>query len=83
MKIAEPRWLTDWMLAAFTAWLASPRQVYRLKDRAANLWLAAFCAVAASAFVGGLARLLRSDRSEPRRRGLPPCCSPAPAACCS
>jgi hypothetical protein len=56
VKIAEPGTvLTDWLLAAFTAWLAWTlfRQVYRLKDRAANLWLAAFCAVAASAFLGG------------------------------
>jgi hypothetical protein len=56
LKIAEPSTLvTDWLLAAFTAWLAWTlfQQLYRLKDRAANLWLAAFSATAASAFVGG------------------------------
>jgi hypothetical protein len=56
LKIAEPSTLlTDWLLAAFTAWLAWTlfQQLYRLKDRAVNLWLAAFSATAASAFVGG------------------------------
>jgi hypothetical protein len=56
LKIAEPGTvITDWLLAAFTAWLAWTlfRQVYRLHDRAVNLWLGAFCAVAASALLGG------------------------------
>jgi hypothetical protein len=56
VRIAEPSTLvTDWLLALFTAWLAWElfRQAYRLKDRAIGLWLGAFCAVAASAALGG------------------------------
>jgi hypothetical protein len=57
LRIAEPGTvITDWLLAALTARLAWTlfREVYRLKDRAVNLWLGAFWAVAASAFLGGI-----------------------------
>ena len=57
MKIVEPTTLvTDWLLAAYTAWLAWAlfQQVYRTKDRAMGLWLRAFCAIAVSAFAGGV-----------------------------
>jgi hypothetical protein len=56
LKIADPNTvLTDWFLAAFTAWLAWRlfRQAVRLKDRAIRLWVGAFCAVAGSAALGG------------------------------
>ncbi len=50
--------LTDWLLAAVTAWLAWEllRQAVRFKDRAIGLWVGAFCAVAASAALGGIAQ---------------------------
>jgi hypothetical protein len=49
--------LSDWLLAAVTAWLAWElfRQALRLKDRAIGLWVGAFCAVAGSAGLGGIA----------------------------
>jgi len=57
MKIADPNTvLTDWFLAALTAWLAWRlfRQTLGLNDRAVRLWVGAFCAVAGSAVVGGV-----------------------------
>jgi hypothetical protein len=50
--------LSDWLLAAVTAWLAWElfRQALRLKDRAIGLWVGAFCAVAGSAALGGIAQ---------------------------
>ena len=57
MKIVEPTTVvTDWLLAAYTAWLAWAlfQEFYRTKDRAMGLWLRAFCAIAVSAFAGGV-----------------------------
>lgn len=57
MSIAEPgTFVTDCLLAAFALWLAWGlfAQAYRLRDRSIALWLAAFCAVAASGVVGGI-----------------------------
>jgi hypothetical protein len=50
--------LSDWLLAAVTAWLAWElfRQALRVKDRAVGLWVGAFCAVAGSAALGGIAQ---------------------------
>jgi hypothetical protein len=57
LKIADPNTvLTDWILAALTAWLAWRlfRQAVWLKDRAIRLWVGAFCAVVGSAALGGM-----------------------------
>ena len=59
MKIAESGiLLTDWLLAAVTAWLAWElfREALRLKDRAIGLWVGAFCAVAGSSTLGGISQ---------------------------
>ncbi len=59
MKIVESgTLLSDWLLAAVTAWLAWElfREALRLKDRAIGLWVGAFCAVAGSSALGGIAQ---------------------------
>jgi len=56
LKIADPGTvLSDWLLAAFTAWLAwlLLRQALRVDDRAVRLWFWAFCALAFSAGLSG------------------------------
>lgn len=59
MKFVESATLlSDWLLAAVSAWLAWElfRQALRLKDRAIGLWVGAFCAVAGSSVLGGIAQ---------------------------
>lgn len=68
MTIAEPStFVTDFLLAAFTLWLAWGlfQEAYRLKDRSIALWLGAFCAVAASGILGGIWHGF-SPRMDPR-----------------
>ena len=56
LKILDPSTvLSDWLLTAFTAWLAWRllRQAMRVDDRAIRLWFWAFCAVALAAGLSG------------------------------
>jgi uncharacterized protein DUF6962 len=59
LKIIEPSTvITDWLLAAVTAWLAYRlfQVAVQLKDRAIGLWVGAFCAVAGGAALGGVSQ---------------------------
>ena len=68
LKIAESGALTDWLLAAVTAWLALElfRQALRLRDRAMGLWVGAFCAVAASATLSGISQTFQASMDPSR-----------------
>jgi hypothetical protein len=72
LKFAESgTLLSDWLLAAVTAWLAWElfRQALRLKDRAIGLWVGAFCAVAGCSALAGISQAF-SASMEPSTAAL-------------
>ena len=64
MKFAESgTLLSNWLLAAVTAWLAWKlfRHALRLKDRAIGLWVGAFCAVAGCSALAGISQVFSAS----------------------